>query len=117
MVIVSNFVPRRQISWYELTESQREYFDYIEGEDRTYLRFIVYRGEPIDLEDWYGASVPSSYWDSAQSDSFFSGNVIKYISDDEGFDDRNIVIGTYCCISNPKGEPDGKRIIDLEAKD
>lgn len=74
MRIVTNNQPRPIISWYELTEKEKQEFDYLE-QDNTGT-FFRYKGETYalcdfmrtdNLGDWEGV-----YWFTA-----FSGLVVK----------------------------------------
>ena len=90
MKIITNNKPRQLIFGYELTEKQKQYFDYIEDIDNH--NFVKYKNniydlsefmiiESIDdiLKDWHGYS----------NDSYFSGTLVKYVDED------NVILGSY----------------------
>ena len=79
---------------YELTPKEREDFDYIEDIDNH--DFIRYRGMVIDPYEMFAITdtmrLHHDYgeWEGYQSDSYFSGIVIRYSVDCESYQ-----IGTY----------------------
>lgn|SRR5574343_179876 len=101
MKIITNNQPRFTIGSYELTEEERKEFDYLnweaidKGEDSA--TFFRYKGQLYDLGEFMG--VPDTMenchgfkgWQGYQSDSFFSGILIKYIPDDY----EQIIVGQY----------------------
>jgi hypothetical protein len=100
MPIKTNHVPRLVIDDYQLTEAERQDFDYLDwpaierGEGSA--EFFRYRGTLYDLGEFMttatlSATSPFSEWDGYMTDSFFSGIVIKYNAPDY---DR-VVVGTW----------------------
>ena len=90
MKIITNNKPRQILIGYELTEKQKQNFDYIEDIDNH--NFVKYKNniydlsefmiiESIDelLKDWHGYS----------GDSYFSGTLVKYVDED------NVILGSY----------------------
>lgn len=112
MKIVTNHNRRRILDASDLTVKEAEWFDYLDwdklekGEDSA--SFFRYRGNVYDLGEFQrtteittqqtqiGQSNQFAQWDGYQSDSFFSGIVIKYYSD-RNFDpyDDFVIVGTY----------------------
>lgn len=103
MRITTNNIPRDIIDAYELTAAEREDFDYLDWpaieDGRDSASFFRYRGRVYDLgefsADWgitrgTGLSSDLQGWDGYQSDSFFSGIVVRYVEDNE-----RIVVGTF----------------------
>lgn len=102
MKIVTNHNRRRILDASDLTVKEAEWFDYLDwdklekGEDSA--SFFRYRGNVYDLGEFQ--RVPNyehfQQWDGYQSDSFFSGIVVKYYSD-RNFDpyDDFVIVGTY----------------------
>ena len=91
LTIVTNNVPRDVIDAWELTAEEREEFDYLDwpaierGEDSA--SFFRYKGDLYDLGEfmrWDGVPFsPLAAWDGYQSDSFFSGTLVRYCADFE----------------------------------
>jgi len=92
--VTTNNVPRDIIYAFELTEQEREQFDYLDwdaierGEDNA--NFFRYKGELYDLSEFGVAPSELADWHGYQSDSFFSGLVIRFTDDFE-----QVTIGTY----------------------
>lgn len=84
VTIITNNVPRDVLDSWQLTKAEREDFDYLDwaalDEGRDSRSFVRYKGRLIDLNDMDGLarSVGLDGWDNYQSDSFFSGIVIRY---------------------------------------
>ena len=85
MKIITNNVPRNLIYGYELSESEKsefDYLDYIDSRD-----FFRYRGSVYDLSEFMVWDNPASptrdNWDGFRSDSYFSALVIRYVNDFE----------------------------------
>lgn len=89
--VITNNVPRDVIDGFELTEKEREEFDYLdwkaieEGSDSA--SFFRYKGEIYDLgefEVWNHPQSPlGNGWHGFRSDTFFSGILVKYVGDCE----------------------------------
>ena len=104
MKIKTNNVPRDLLSGYELTAKEKEELDYIENIDDCFNQFFRYRGEIYDTQEFvrierrsqlsnpfcHGVDDDSQLlkWHGIQTDSFFSGVVIRYTEDFE-----QIVVG------------------------
>lgn len=87
--VTSNYRPREIIDAWELDQSERDQFDYLDwqaidrGEDSA--SFVRYRGELHDLGEFMITSelnpgsghFPLQWWDGYRPDSFFDGLVIK----------------------------------------
>lgn len=101
MKIITNNVPRYVIEAHELSEAEREEFDYIDwpaierGEDSA--TFMRYKGQLYDLSEFTTVTVtigPYEWlkgWDGWQSDTYFSGTLIKWI----GPDFEEVIVGRY----------------------
>lgn len=106
MKIITNNVPRDVLYAHELTPDERKEFDYLDwdklekGEDSA--SFFRYKGQLYDLGDGfestnqYGRPVSEDFvgWDAYQSDSFFSGILIKWAGDGGDRYDY-IIVGRY----------------------
>ncbi len=96
--IVTNNKPRLLIDAYQLTEKEREEFDYLDwkvitsgDDDATFFR---YKGQLYDLGDFM--LCPSDFqfegWTGYYSDSAFSGILIKLCDNND-----YIIVGRYYC--------------------
>lgn len=99
MKIRTNNQPRRILYGCELTESERQEFDYIEDIDFADC-FVRYKGRVYDLGEFARitkvvAPHPQregwENWDGYASDSFFSGVLVRYVDSD------SVVVATYFC--------------------
>lgn len=90
--IITNNQPRQLIYGHELTEKEKEDFDYlddIDGHD-----FFRYKGQVYDpcefmrIENHPDSDFNS--WQGYSSDTFFSGIVLKYNDDME-----SVIVGRY----------------------
>lgn len=95
LIIKTNNQPRSIIYGYELTEKEQAEFDYIN--DIESAQFFRYRGNLYDLGEFMyidrkRESLPEGFkhWHGYQSDSFFSGLLVKYTNDDDC-----VIVGTY----------------------
>ena len=94
LAIQTNNQERPVIFWDTLTPKQRGEFDYDSAKDSC---FVVYKGWPYDIGEFmavremavreYGELSP---WHGYSSDSFFSGVLIKFISDCD-----TVIMGRY----------------------
>ena len=88
--IITNNKPRQLIYGYELTDKQKQDFDYIEDIDSH--DFVKYKNNIYDLSEFMRIENNSSLkdWHGYSSDSYFSGTLIKYIDSD------TVIMGWYC---------------------
>jgi hypothetical protein len=97
MKVTTNNQPRDVIEAHELTLKEREEFDYINwkaverGEESP--EFFRYKGELYDLGEFFTARTlwPTEEWDGYQSDTYFSGTVVKLSNDGE-----TVIVGRFC---------------------
>lgn len=104
MKITTNNHPRDLIALADMPEAARADFDYIEGEDQFSPRMFKYRGAWFDAceftriakrsgRDWMAHTVdddsPLLAWDGIQTDTYFSGVVLRYV----GPDNEAVAIG------------------------
>lgn len=105
MNIVTNNHSREMITYYDLPEAVRNDFDYVDEDERADYRFFKYRGcyydsrefiRIIERRDTYNGwatqvdnDSPLLAWDGIQSDSYFSGIVVKHTDED------SIIVGHY----------------------
>ena len=88
LTITTNNHDRPTIYGYELTDSEKAEFDYIDDEYFDGHNFIKYRGNIIDPEFMrITKEMPDEFqkYDGYMSDSFFSGLLIKYSDDMETY--------------------------------
>lgn len=88
MKITTNNQPRELVAFEDLPESERENFDYVAGKGRFVPRFFCYRGAWYDVGEFVRAEIAS--WDGVQSDTYFSGVLIRYVDDCE-----RVIVGRY----------------------
>lgn len=89
MKIITNNQPRQLIYGYELTEKQKQDFDYLDDIDSQ--DFVRYKGNIYDVSEFMSTYNMDSLkdWDGYTSDSYFSGVLIKIIDSD------TVIIGRY----------------------
>lgn len=91
--ITTNNQPRSILYWCDLSEKERAWFDYYKDEtSQEFARFFRYKGEVYDLNEFSVVEDQFPGWSAYQSDSFFSGIVIRFTEDYE-----EVVVGRYCC--------------------
>jgi hypothetical protein len=98
-MVTTNWQARDLIDGSELTKEDREEFDYLDwdkierGEDSA--SFFRYKGTLYDLGEFMAvpaySNLPWRDWDGYQSDTYFSGLLVKYTEDCEG-----VIVGRYC---------------------
>lgn len=112
--IRTNNVPRDIINAWELTPAERAEFDHLDWEaiddGRDSRDFFRYRGQLYDLGEFSRIIPPGSErrhptecdsrqlhgWDGYQSDSFFSGLLIRWERDERGnIDGERVIVGLY----------------------
>lgn len=122
--ITTNNVPRPLLSGWELTHKERSDLDYLAPADDENAwsefvnQFFRYRGHVYSLDQFVriiprGESFPMGFqhydhagelsgWAGIQTDSFFSGIVIRYPADECGhLDGESIVVGSLYANSEP----------------
>lgn len=98
--IITNHHQRELVALCDVPADQREYLDYITGEDVYSPRLVQYRGEWYDVSEFQfipaGSFLAGKGWDGYQSDSFFSGVVIRWGRDWSGGPDyESVIVGRY----------------------
>ena len=97
MQIITNNKPRHIIYGFELSDKEKEQFDYLNDIDE--CKFFRYKGEIYDLGEFMQidqsiAPHPQrsgwENWQGYSSDSYFSGVLVRYTSDYE-----SIIVGRY----------------------
>lgn len=99
MKITTNNIPRDLLEAWELTPTEIREFDYLDWEainrGEASAQFFRYRGSTYDLGEfeWTGhAGYPKLIqdWHGIQTDSYFSGIVIKYLAENE-----QVIVGRF----------------------
>lgn len=87
--IMTNNKPRQLIYGYELSDKQKQDFDYIEDIDSH--DFVKYKNNIYDLSEFMRVENNDSLkgWEGYSSDSYFSGTLVKYIDSD------TVIMGWY----------------------
>ena len=90
--IVTNNQERPLITWDELTDKEREWFD----ASRSDSLFFRYRGWVYDYYDMLIApdSLKALGWDGALADTVWSAIVVRYF-DRGGYDLDGVIVGYY----------------------
>lgn len=109
ITITTNNVPRDLISGYQLSADERAEFDYIDwaavDNGEASPEFFRYKGDLYDLGDLgdgfettTNINLPDELkqWDGYQSDSFFSGLVIRWPREGNHIDFEAVIVGRYC---------------------
>lgn len=94
MKVTTNRVPRPLIDGSELTDKEKAEFDFLKPDEFEYEKFFRYRGDVYYLGNFmrYDMEVAGIRWDGAQSDSVWTGTLVKICSDLE-----NVIVGVYRC--------------------
>jgi len=99
LTIKTNNQPRDLFCWHDLADKWRAEFDYVADDDQHSPRFVYYKGYWYDVCEFMRTPRDEAArqelnelaeWDGYQSDSFFSGIVLRYVDDFE-----RAILGTY----------------------
>lgn len=94
MEIVTNNVPRPVIYGYELSEKEKQEFDYLDDIDNA--QFFRYKGAVYDIGEFQRVTdtmencLGFNGWHAYLGDSFFSGIVVRYVGDCD-----DVIIGRW----------------------
>lgn len=91
MKIITNNIPRNMVCGYELSDKQKQDFDYIDDIDTH--EFVIYKNHVYDLSEFMRVDSSNDKlkgWHGYSSDSFFSGTLVKYSDDME-----SVIMGWY----------------------
>jgi hypothetical protein len=83
MIIRTDNKFRNLLYWYELTKKEKEYFDYLDTEEKQdSASFVRYKKQVYSIDEFMRIenhpNKEFSKWDGYSSDSFFSGILIKF---------------------------------------
>ena len=94
LTIKTNNVPRDLLNWDDLTEEEKKQFDYYKGEDKYFALFFRYKENAYDSGEFSPAENFGLFrkWDGYESDTYFSGVVIRFVEDNE-----RVIVGRYYC--------------------
>ena len=99
VTIISNYHRRDILYWHELTDQEREEFDWIEAEEQDEHTFFRYKNWVYCFADFMRTDAhnsPFSSWDGYENDSFFSGVLVKYPVEEWGdIDTDHVIVGWY----------------------
>ena len=84
MKIITNHHWRNFLYGYELTDKEKEEFDWIDPEEFDTHSFFRYRGSTYSIQDFMVSSILPG-WHGFHGDSFFSGVAIKLSDDGEQY--------------------------------
>ena len=85
MKIITNNVPRNMVYGYELTDKQKQDFDYLDDIDSH--NFVKYKGMVFDLSEFMITELEG--WDGVSGQSYFNGYLIKIVDSD------TVIMGAY----------------------
>lgn len=85
MKIITNNVPRNMIYGYELTDKQKQDFDYIDDIDSH--DFVKYKGMIFDVSEFMITELDG--WDGVSGQSYFNGYLVKIVDSD------TVIMGWY----------------------
>lgn len=94
LTIKTDHKARELLARYELPMKAQSDFDYMSDDDASSPRIVAYKGQFYDVYE--SMRVPNdewnqlSLWDGYQSDSYFSGIVIKFVDNCE-----RVIVGRY----------------------
>jgi len=90
--ITSNYHEREVVCGFELTEEEKEKFDWATPEEIEEMLFFRYKGNIYSLGEFtrFPSGMFPDYWHGYASDSFFSG-ILVHFTDDNDF----VVVGWY----------------------
>lgn len=90
--IVTNHVPRWLSTFDEIPAGEQHWFDYVDEDERDNPRFFQYREAWYDVNEftYVGPSILAG-WDGYQSDSYFSGVLVRYADSNM----ESVVVGRY----------------------
>jgi ribosomal protein L30E len=90
MKIRTNNKPRHVIYGFELSNKERQEFDYYTGEELDNATFFRYKGNIYDVGEFMRCPDSLAPWHGYSSDSYFSGVVVKIVDNGE-----SVIVGQY----------------------
>ena len=97
MNIVTNNAPRQLINGFELSDKERQEFDYLTDDELCESVFFKYKGELYNLGEFMVVTSTMvlhdsqlKEWHGYMADSYFSGILVRYIERDE-----EIIVGQF----------------------
>jgi hypothetical protein len=95
LTITTNNCARDILYWQDLTEKEKEQFDYLDSEEgQNDAWFFRYRGIAYDLGEFSATHGMEGFkargWHVYHSDSFFSGILVKYVDNY-----NSVIVATY----------------------
>lgn len=91
MKIITNNKPRQMVYGYELPDSAKSDFDYLDPSEFEMHDFAKYKGNYYDVSEFMRVPDASAFagWDGYSNDSYFSGVLIKMV------DSETVILGRY----------------------
>ena len=100
--ITTNHVPRDIVYGFELSDKERQEFDYYTPDELDNAEFFRYKGRAYDLGEFMRIDGHDdkefTKWDGYMSDSFFSGILVKWPRMDYNpreIDAEHVIVGWY----------------------
>lgn len=92
ITIITNNKPRFIIYGFELTQKEKEEFDYYTNEELDDQTFFRYKGNIYCMDEFMRIENNPSLkgWDGYCSDSYFSGILVKIVENEE-----TVIVGRY----------------------
>ena len=94
ITITTNNQARDVLRSYDLTEKERNEFDYLDEEQIEWASFFRYKGQVYDLGEFMNCTQSVNGfkdWHGIQSDSFFSGLLVRYAEEYC----ESVIVGRY----------------------
>ena len=99
MEVKTNNVPRDLIGWEALSKKERQEFDYLLEDMRDEAEFFRYKGRVYDANEFMrcrdDSELGKAGWDGYNSDSYFSGIVMRFPREGRDYDYDRVIVGTY----------------------
>ena len=88
--ITTNNHARRVIDWFELSDKEREEFDWLEAPEESGEVFVRYRQQVYAVSEFMRIGDAFPTWVGYRADSAFSGTLIRFANDPD-----YVVMGSY----------------------
>ena len=103
--IITNHHTRDLLYWEQLTDTERQEFDWMDASQQQDYQFFRYKGWTYCTADFM--SLHNTFytsqacrdafpgWDGYLNDTFFSGILVRYPVDEWGCNEEGIIVGTF----------------------
>ncbi len=92
ITVKTNNIPRAIFSGYELTDKEKEEFDYYTNDELENASFFRYKRGVYDIGEFLPTHESLQPWQGHSPTTYFSGVVIRYTDDME-----SVIVGAYWC--------------------